>query len=77
MDNKKYEKLITIISQNEVVGQPAVEATNLLLSLKKEDLQEKDFNRIDSFITVTRTTMTQEEYNHIDEILSYVRGEEH
>ena len=76
MNNVKYKKLISIISQNEIVGQPAVEATKLLLDLNKEDLVEKDFPFIDSFITLTRTSMTQEESNHIDEILSYIRDEQ-
>ena len=75
MNNIQYEKFISIISQKEVVGQPAVEATKLLHNLKKEELLEKDFKLIENFITVTRTSMTQEEYNHIDEILSYTRNE--
>lgn len=77
MNNTKYEKFISIISQSEVVGQLAVEATELLLNLNKDDLLEVDFQLIDNFITVTRTSMTQEEYNHIDEILNYVRNEQY
>lgn len=77
INNIKYEKFISIISQSEVVGQLAVEATELLLNLNKDDLLEEDFQLIDNFITVTRTSMTQEEYNHIDEILNYVRNEQY
>lgn len=77
INNIKYEKFISIISQSEVVEQLAVEATELLLNLNKDDLLEEDFQLIDNFITVTRTSMTQEEYNHIDEILNYVRNEQY
>ena len=75
MSNIEYGKFISIIEQDEVVGKMAVDATKLLLKLNKNDLQKKDFKLIDSFITITRTSMTEKEWLHISEILTYIRNE--
>ena len=73
MKNIKYDRFITIISQDKVVGEQAVEATELLINLQKEDLKEKDFELTDAFITVTRTSMSKEELSHIEDLLNYIR----
>ncbi len=73
MNNIQYDKFISIISQDEVIGETAVEATKLLIDLDKKDLKKEDFELIDSFITVTRTSMTNEQSKHIEDILNYIR----
>ena len=73
MRNTQYDKFISIITQNEIVGDLAVEATELLLKLNENDLQRKDFEHIDDFITLTRTSMSDEESIHLNKILEYVR----
>jgi hypothetical protein len=73
MNSIQYNKFISLISEDEVVGKLAVKATELLIHLDKKDLKEEDFELIDSFITVTRTSMTNKESNHIDDILDHIR----
>ena len=76
MNRVEYDEFIAIINQREVLGELAVRANELLCNLQKSDLREENFELIEGWLAVDRTSMPEENEKHILSMLAYVRGED-